>query len=51
MNWNPGSQGNQNLLGNLHPLTPEIRDDVDDSQAVESITALGTFSSGKCVLW
>lgn len=41
-----GSQGNQNVLCNLHPLTPEIRDDVDDSQAVESITALGTFSSG-----
>ncbi|XP_024030194.1 protein misato homolog 1 [Morus notabilis] len=41
-----GAQGNQTLLGNLHPLTPEISEDVADFHAVESITALGTFSAG-----
>ena len=44
--WNPGTQANQTLLGNLQPLTPEITEDVEDLQAVESITAHGSFSSG-----
>ncbi|POO02742.1 Tubulin/FtsZ, GTPase domain containing protein [Trema orientale] len=41
-----GTQANQTLLGSLQPLTPDISEDVEDFQAVESITAHGTFSSG-----
>ncbi|XP_062102108.1 uncharacterized protein LOC133811062 [Humulus lupulus] len=41
-----GTQFNQTLLGSLQSLTPEITKDAEDLQAVESITAHGTFSSG-----
>ncbi|PON34592.1 Tubulin/FtsZ, GTPase domain containing protein [Parasponia andersonii] len=43
-----GTQANQTLLGSLQPLTPDISEDVEDFQAVESVTAHGTFSSGLC---
>ncbi|XP_015890039.1 uncharacterized protein LOC107424699 isoform X1 [Ziziphus jujuba] len=41
-----GKQVEQTLLGNLQPLTPEIAEDVEDLQAVESITVHGSFGSG-----
>ncbi|XVF17734.1 hypothetical protein REPUB_Repub10bG0149200 [Reevesia pubescens] len=34
------------LLGNLQPLTPEVAEDVDDLQAVESMTVHGAIGSG-----
>ncbi|KAL5557091.1 hypothetical protein UlMin_039327 [Ulmus minor] len=41
-----GKQVEQTLLNNLQSLTPEITENVEDAQAVESITVQGTFSSG-----
>ncbi|KAF5736114.1 protein misato 1 isoform X1 [Tripterygium wilfordii] len=41
-----GNQVEQSLIRNLHPLTPEIAEDVEDMQAVESITCHGALSSG-----
>lgn len=36
----------QSLLGSLHPFMPEIAEDVEDLQAVESLTIHGAFVSG-----
>ncbi|XP_022858028.1 protein misato homolog 1 isoform X1 [Olea europaea var. sylvestris] len=36
----------QSLLENLQPLTPEIADDVEDFQAVESMTIHGVYRAG-----
>lgn len=41
-----GIQSQQSLLESLRALTPEIVEDVEDMQALESITFLGAFSSG-----
>ncbi|XP_044499577.1 protein misato homolog 1-like isoform X2 [Mangifera indica] len=38
-------QGEQSLIGSLQPLTPEVADDVDDSQAVESMIVHGALGS------
>ncbi|XVF61122.1 hypothetical protein PTKIN_Ptkin08bG0103600 [Pterospermum kingtungense] len=40
-----GRQDEQSLLGNLQPLTPDVAEDVDDLQAVESMTVHGAFGS------
>ncbi|XP_022775213.1 protein misato homolog 1 isoform X1 [Durio zibethinus] len=40
-----GRQDEQSLLGNLQPLTPEVAEDVDDLQAVESMTVHGAIWS------
>ncbi|KAG2724527.1 hypothetical protein I3843_01G020700 [Carya illinoinensis] len=36
----------KSLLGNLQPLTPEIAEDVEDLQAVESMTIHGALGTG-----
>lgn len=36
----------QSLLGNLHPLTPEVAENVEDLLAVECMTILGAIGSG-----
>lgn len=41
-----GKQVEQSLLGSLHPFTPEIAEDVEDLQEVESLTIHGAFGSG-----
>ncbi|XP_021908160.1 protein misato homolog 1 [Carica papaya] len=41
-----GKQGANFLLGNLHPLTPEVAEDVEDSQALELMTIHGALASG-----
>lgn len=41
-----GKQAEQSLLGNLQPLTPEIAEDMEDLQAVESMTIQGALGSG-----
>ncbi|XWS45308.1 hypothetical protein CRYUN_Cryun15aG0125500 [Craigia yunnanensis] len=40
-----GKMDEQSLLGNLQPLTPEVVEDVDDLQAVESMTVHGAIGS------
>ncbi|KAF3438908.1 hypothetical protein FNV43_RR17183 [Rhamnella rubrinervis] len=40
-----GKQVEQTLLRNLQPLTPDITEDVEDLQAVESISVQGSFGS------
>ncbi|KAK6258473.1 hypothetical protein SCA6_012947, partial [Theobroma cacao] len=40
-----GRQDEKSLLGNLHPLTPEVAEDMDDLQAVESMTVHGAIGS------
>lgn len=42
----PGSQFQQSLLETLQPLNPEIADDDEDMQALESMTVHGAFASG-----
>lgn len=42
----PGKQHEQSLLGNLQPLTPEVSEDVEDLQAVESMIIHGALRSG-----
>ncbi|XP_059640494.1 uncharacterized protein LOC132282741 [Cornus florida] len=42
-----GEQTEQYLLGNLHPLTPEIAEDVEDVQALEFMTIHGALGSGR----
>lgn len=42
----PGSQFQKSLLETLQPLNPEIADDVEDMQALESMTIHGAFASG-----
>jgi hypothetical protein len=44
--WNPGKQVEKSLLGNLQTLTPEIAEDVEDLQSVESMTISGALGSG-----
>ncbi|KAL0454674.1 UNVERIFIED_CONTAM: protein misato1 [Sesamum latifolium] len=39
-------QCRQSLLENLHPLTPEIAENVEDMHALESMTIHGVFGSG-----
>ncbi|RYR11038.1 hypothetical protein Ahy_B05g079532 [Arachis hypogaea] len=41
-----GEQNELSLLENLHPLTPQIAEDVEDTQAVECMTVNGTHASG-----
>ncbi|CAK7339406.1 unnamed protein product [Dovyalis caffra] len=41
-----GKQVEHSLLGNLHPLTPEIAEDLEDMQAVESMNVHGALGSG-----
>lgn len=41
-----GKQVEQSFLGNLQTLTPEISEDVEDLQAVESMTIHGALGSG-----
>ncbi|TYI01624.1 hypothetical protein ES332_A11G214700v1 [Gossypium tomentosum] len=41
-----GKQDKQSLLRNLQPLTPEVAEDVDDLQAVESMIVHGAIGSG-----
>lgn len=41
-----GKQVEQSLLGSLHPFTPEIAEDVEDLQEVESLTIHGAYGSG-----
>ncbi|KAH7566528.1 hypothetical protein ACOSP7_023060 [Xanthoceras sorbifolium] len=41
-----GKQGERSLLGSLQPLTPDVADDVEDLQAVESMTIHGALGSG-----
>ncbi|KAK0605095.1 hypothetical protein LWI29_022668 [Acer saccharum] len=41
-----GKQGEQSLLGSLQPLTPDVAKDVEDLQAVESMTVHGALGSG-----
>lgn len=41
-----GTRVKQSLLGNLHPLTPETAEDVEDLHAVESMTIHGVIGSG-----
>ncbi|XP_059457736.1 uncharacterized protein LOC132187442 isoform X1 [Corylus avellana] len=41
-----GKQVGQSLLGNLQTLTPEIAEDVEDLQSVESMTIHGALGSG-----
>ncbi|GMI84027.1 hypothetical protein like AT4G37190 [Hibiscus trionum] len=43
-----GRQNEQSLLANLHTLTPEVAEDVDDLQAVESMIVHGAIGSGGC---
>ncbi|KAL1316291.1 hypothetical protein AAHE18_15G055700 [Arachis hypogaea] len=40
-----GEQNELSLLENLHPLTPQIAEDVEDTQAVECMTVNGTHAS------
>lgn len=40
-----GKQHEQSLLGNLQPLTPEVSEDVEDLQAVESMIIHGALRS------
>uniref|UniRef100_A0A5B7B082 Uncharacterized protein n=1 Tax=Davidia involucrata TaxID=16924 RepID=A0A5B7B082_DAVIN len=40
-----GKQAEQSLLGNMQPLTPETAEEVEDLQAVESMTIHGTLGS------
>lgn len=40
-----GKQDERSLLGNLQPLTPDVVEDVDDLQAVESMSVHGAFGS------
>ncbi|KAG8478309.1 hypothetical protein CXB51_028035 [Gossypium anomalum] len=42
----PWKQDKQSLLRNLQPLTPEVAEDVDDLQAVESMIVHGAIGSG-----
>lgn len=44
--WNAGEQNELSLIGNLHPLTPQIAEDVEDMQAIEHIAVHGAFASG-----
>ncbi|XP_011092123.1 protein misato homolog 1 isoform X1 [Sesamum indicum] len=39
-------QCRQSLLENLHPLTPEVAENVEDMHALESMTIHGVFGSG-----
>ncbi|KAF8405134.1 hypothetical protein HHK36_010032 [Tetracentron sinense] len=41
-----GEQNEQSFPGNLHSLTPEIAEDMEDLQAVESTTIHGALNSG-----
>ncbi|KAJ4714942.1 protein misato-like 1-like [Melia azedarach] len=41
-----GKQGEQSVVGSLQPLTPEVAEDVDDFQAVESMIVHGALGSG-----
>ncbi|KAA8535780.1 hypothetical protein F0562_030786 [Nyssa sinensis] len=41
-----GKQADQYLLGNMQPLTPETAEEVEDLQAVESMTIHGTLGPG-----
>ncbi|KAL4298954.1 hypothetical protein HN51_049666 [Arachis hypogaea] len=41
-----GGQSEQSLLENLHPLTPQIAEDVEDMQGVECLTVHGAYASG-----
>lgn len=41
-----GELGEQSLLGQLQPVTPETAEDVEDSQAVEYMTLHGVLGSG-----
>ncbi|XP_057449490.1 uncharacterized protein LOC130740806 isoform X2 [Lotus japonicus] len=41
-----GGQNELSLIGNLHPLTPQIAEDVEDMQAIEHIAVHGAFASG-----
>ncbi|XP_068338074.1 uncharacterized protein [Pyrus communis] len=41
-----GNRVGQNLTGNLQPLTPEIAEDVEDLQSVESMIVHGALGSG-----
>lgn len=36
----------QSLLENLQPLTPQIKEDVEDTQAVECLAVHGALASG-----
>ncbi|XVE87181.1 hypothetical protein DITRI_Ditri18aG0095400 [Diplodiscus trichospermus] len=40
-----GRQDEQSLLGNLQPVTPEVAENMDDLQAVESVTVHGAIGS------
>lgn len=42
----------QSLLENLQPLTPDVAEDAEDFQAVESMTVHGVYRAGKayCLL-
>ncbi|KAE8695082.1 hypothetical protein F3Y22_tig00110744pilonHSYRG00042 [Hibiscus syriacus] len=41
-----GRRDQQSLLSHLQPLTPEVAEDVDDLQAVESMLVHGAIGSG-----
>ncbi|CAN6680189.1 unnamed protein product [Malus baccata var. baccata] len=41
-----GNWAGQNLTGNLQPLTPEIAEDVEDLQSLESMIVHGALGSG-----
>lgn len=41
-----GKESGERLLNNLHPVTPEITEDVEDLQAVETMTIHGVLGPG-----
>ncbi|GLT66210.1 hypothetical protein SLA2020_385900 [Shorea laevis] len=41
-----GKEDQQSLLGNLQPLTPEVAEDAEDLQVVESLIVQGAFGEG-----
>ncbi|XP_039054402.1 protein misato homolog 1-like [Hibiscus syriacus] len=43
-----GRRDEQSLLAHLQPLTPEVAENVDDLQAVESMIVHGAIGSGGC---
>ncbi|KAJ7944393.1 protein misato-like 1-like [Quillaja saponaria] len=42
-----GKRSEQSLLENLQPLTPEVAENIEDLQAVESMTVHGALSEGQ----